>query len=432
MFYCLLSQCVNINVMRLTKLFTKTRKEVPADETAKNAQLLIKAGFVHKEMAGVYSFLPLGLKVLNKVSSIIREEMDEIGGQEILMPALQLKDRYIATNRWDDKEVDNWFKTKLANGSELGLGFSHEENLVPIMKDYITSYKDMPSAVYQIQNKFRNELRSKSGIMRGREFLMKDMYSFTITQKEHEEFYEKAKQAYIRIFERMGIGDETFVTFASGGSFSKFSHEFQTLSDAGEDTIYLDRTKKIAINKEVFSEEVCKDLGVNKDELEEVKGIEVGNIFSLGTKFSSPFDLSVIDEKGQNKVVIMGCYGIGISRLMGTIAELYSDDKGLVWPINIAPFTVYLARIGEESEVVKAADELYKELTKSGIDVLYDDRDVRAGEKFADADLMGIPHRIVISDKTVSAKKLEYKKRSSADVELINEADLMKKLAHQK
>lgn len=418
--------------MKYSQLFTKTRKEVPADETAKNAQLLIRAGFVHKEMAGVYSYLPLGLKVLNKVSTIVREEMDDIGGTEILMPALQLKDRYVATNRWDDKEVDNWFKTKLANGSELGLGFSHEENLVPIMKDYISSYKDMPAAVYQIQNKFRNELRSKSGIMRGREFLMKDMYSFTITQKEHEDFYEKAKQAYVRIFNRVGIGDETFVTFASGGSFSKFSHEFQTLSDAGEDTIYLDRAKKIAINKEVFSEQVCKDLGVDKDELEEVKGIEVGNIFSLGTKFSAPFDLSVIDERGENQTVIMGCYGIGISRLMGTIAELYSDDKGLVWPANIAPFTVYLARIGEETEVAKAADELYDELTKSGIEVIYDDRDVRAGEKFADAELMGIPHRVVVSDKTVVAKKLEYKKRTSTEAELINKAELVKKLAHQK
>ena len=270
--------------MRLSKTFSKTTKNVPTDEVSKNAQLLIKAGYVHKEMAGVYTYLPLGLKVLNNIANIVREEMNAIGGQEILMPTLQVKERYVATGRWDDKVVDDWFKTKLVNGSELGLGFSHEENLVPIMKQYISSYRDLPALVYQIQTKFRNELRSKSGLMRGREFLMKDMYSFAISQEQHEKIYNKVQDAYSKVFDRLGLGKKTFITTSGGGSFSKYSHEFQTLSEAGEDTIYLDRKKKVAINKEVFNDKVIDDLGLKRDELDEVRSIEVGNIFSLSTQ----------------------------------------------------------------------------------------------------------------------------------------------------
>ena len=418
-----------MNSMRLSQLFTKTSKNVPTDEVAKNAQLLIRAGFVHKEMAGVYSYLPLGLRVLNNISDIVREEMNNVGGQEILMPALQVPERYELTNRWDDKIVDNWFKTKLVNGTELGLGFSHEENLSPIIKDYLTSYKDLPFAPYQIQTKFRNELRSKSGIMRGREFLMKDMYSYALTQEQHDKFYEEVKQAYMRIFHRVGIGDQTFVTFASGGSFSKYSHEFQTLSEAGEDIIYLDRTKKIAVNKEVFSDEILAEIGLDKQKLEEVKGIETGNIFSLGTKFSAPFDLTVTDSvSGEKVTVIMGCYGIGIGRLMGTIVELLSDEKGLVWPENIAPAKVYLALLGNDPEVVKNCDSLYEELTLAGISVLYDDRDERPGAKFADADLLGIPYRVVVSDKTDAAGMYEIKGRTANAPEMLDKTSLLKKL----
>jgi len=405
--------------MKRSQLFIKTRKDAPADETAKNAQLLIRAGFVSKDMAGVYSYLPLGLKVLNNIATIIREEMNAIGSQEILMPALQVKERYELTNRWDDTQVDVWFKTKLANGTELGLGFSHEENLTAILKNFLNSYKDLPLSVYQIQNKFRNELRSKSGLMRGREFLMKDMYSFTLTGEQHDEYYERAKKAYENVFERVGLGDRTFITFASGGSFSKYSHEYQTLSEAGEDTIYLSREKNLAVNEEVLNEEVLAELDLKREDLEEVKAIEVGNIFSLSTKFSAPVELNVPDENGQLQTVIMGCYGIGVSRLMGTIAELMSDDKGLVWPDNIAPAQVYLARLGEDTEVVKVADDLYVGLQAKGIEVLYDDRDVRPGEKFADADLMGIPYRFVVSAKTVEQNKVEVKKRTK------NESDLL-------
>ncbi len=414
--------------MRLSQLFTKTSKNVPADETAKNAKLLIQAGFIHKEMAGVYTFLPLGLRVLNNIANIVREEMDAIGGQEVLMPALQLKEHYVTTGRWSDEVVDNWFKTKLINGTELGLGFSHEEDLTPLIKNFITSYKDLPIAVYQVQTKFRNELRSKSGLMRGREFLMKDMYSFSLNQAQHDEFYEKAQAAYTRIYARLGIGDRTFMTFASGGSFSKYSHEFQTLSDAGEDTLYLSRKQGIAINKEVMNDDVVAELSIDRAELEEVKGIEVGNIFSLNTKFSEPFGLAANDETGVATPIIMGCYGIGISRAMGTIAELLSDDKGLVWPENIAPAKVYIARLGDSPAVVKQADELYERLTQSRITVLYDDRNARPGQKFANADLMGIPTRVVISDKTVEAQTYELKGRSSQEATQVSLQDLLKTL----
>ena len=398
--------------MRLSKTFSKTTKDIPSDEKAKNAQLLIKAGYVHKEMAGVYSYLPLGLRVLNNISNIVREEMNAIDGQEILMPALQIKERYMTTGRWDDKVVDDWFKTKLVNGTELGLGFSHEENLVPLMKKYINSYRDLPILPYQIQTKFRNELRSKSGLMRGREFLMKDMYSFAISQEQHEEIYTKVKDAYSEIFSRLGLANETFITTASGSSFSKYSHEFQTLSQAGEDTIYLDRNKKIAINKEVLTDDVITDLGLKREGLEEVRAIEVGNIFSLGTKFTEPFGLKVNNQAGEIQTLIMGCYGIGISRVLGTIVELYADDKGIVWPKAIAPARVILVRVGNDPK----------------IEVIYDDRDLRPGEKFSDADLLGIPSRVIVSDKTIESKLLEFKDRTSDEVQYISELDLLAKL----
>ena len=549
--------------MRLSQLFTKTSKTVPADEAARNAQLLIQAGYIHKEMAGVYSFLPLGLRVLNNIENIVREEMNALGGQEMSMPALQVKERYELTGRWDDKVVDNWFKTKLMNGAELGLGFSHEENLSPIVKRFVNTYKDLPIAPYQIQTKFRNELRSKSGLIRGREFLMKDMYSFSISQEQHDDFYAKAQKAYKKIYDRLGIGDHTVMVLASGGSFSKYSHEFQTFCGAGEDLIFRTsdgtyHNREIAASKvgkanksekakpyqevkgegvigvqallkhldipiekstktlvydtdsgETIMAAVRSDYDVNElklceaagcssltlagddtvkkltgaevgyaglvnlpkgirifwdDSLEVIcnfetganktgyhsinvnfgrdvklpeqfydfknakegdldpktgkpmqtqKGVEVGNIFSLGTKFSKPFDLKVSDEHGKLVTLIMGCYGIGISRLMGTIAELFNDDKGLVWPEAVAPAKVYLARLGDNKDVVKQADELYENLTAAGVQVLYDDRDLRPGEKFADADLLGIPYRVVVSDKTVAAGNYELKARTA-------------------
>ena len=412
--------------MQVSHLFTKTLKNAPADEVAKNAQLLIRAGFVHKEMAGVYAYLPLGKKVLENITQIIREEMDAVGGSEISLTALQSKGPWEASGRWDDAVLDVWFKTKLANGSELGLAPTHEEPLTMLMKNYIHSYKDLPVYPYQFQIKFRNELRSKSGLMRGREFWMKDLYSFSRTQEEHDAFYEKISGAYDRVFERLGLGDSTFKTFASGGSFAKFSHEFQTISEVGEDVIYLDRAKNIAINEEVLNDEVLAELGVNRDELEEVKAVEVGNIFTLGTRFSDPLDLNYTDENGESKPVIMGSYGIGPSRLMGLIAEHFADDKGLVWPENVAPYKVYLVSIGD---VAEQANELYEKLKTAGVSVLFDDRDERPGAKFADAELIGLPYRVTISGRLLEEEKLEFTPRNGGETELLTLDELLAKIA---
>ncbi|MDO8624012.1 MAG: aminoacyl--tRNA ligase-related protein [bacterium] len=415
--------------MRQSQLFTKTRREAPADEVAKNAQLLIRAGYVHKEMAGVYSYLLLGLRVLNNIIEIIREEMNVIGGQEIVMTALQDKTLWERTDRWDDKKVDNWFKANLKTGGETGLGITHEEPLTRIMTEHIASYRDLPVMVYQFQNKFRNELRAKSGVMRGKEFLMKDLYSFARTPDEHETQYAAAREAYKKIFNRLGIGDKTYVTFASGGVFSDFSEEFQTLSEAGEDTIYIDEEKGIAINKEILTDEALDKLGLNRANLVERKAIESGNIFHLGTRFSEALGLTFTDEKGQKVPVVMGSYGIGVTRMVGILAEVFGDDKGLVWPESVAPFTYHLVSLGHAGdEVARAADALYDEMTKKGVSVLYDDRDLRAGEKFADSDLIGIPWRIVVGKETLESGKLELVERATGKLERVTREDLLSSL----
>lgn len=406
--------------MRQSQLFTKARKEPPKDEVSKNAQLLIRAGYVNKEMAGVYSYLPLGLRVLNKIKNIIREEMNAIGGQEIFLTSLQESDIWKKTGRWDDEVVDDWFKTKLKNDQDLGLAFTHEEPLAKLMTNHINSYKDLPVFVYQIQTKFRNELRSKSGLMRGREFPMKDMYSFMRNQEDTEEFHEKAKVAYMNIFKRAGIGDRTYVTVSNGGSFSKYSYEFQTLSDAGEDVIHLSRENNIAVNDDDYSDELLKDFNLEGMEFEKAKSIEVGDIYKLGTKYSEAFGLMFKNEKGKEEPVNMGSYGIGVSRLMGTIVEVLSDDKGIVWPREVAPYTIHLLKLGDN----EYADELYNKLTEAGVEVLYDDRDVSAGEKFALSDLLGLPFR-VIAGKETSRDSIELVERGSGEERRISEEDLL-------
>ena len=412
--------------MLQSNLFTKTRREDPKDEVAKNAKLLIRGGFINKEMEGVYSFLPLGLRVLNKITGIIREEMNAVGGQEISMTALQNLDVWKKTGRADDEVVDVWFKTNLKEGGELGLGFTHEEPITNMLLSHISSYRDLPISVFQFQTKFRNETRAKSGLIRGREFLMKDLYSFHGSLEEHNSFYDQAKQAYLNIFRRTGIGDQTYITFASGGSFSASSDEFQTLSEAGEDIIYLSREKNIAINKEVCTDELLAKMGINRESLEEVKSIEVGNIFHLGTKFSGPLALNFIDQAGEIKPVIMGSYGLGPSRLMGTIAEVLSDDKGIIWPKEVAPFDVHIIVIGgEDSEAMTEATKLASKLEASGLEVLLDDRDRPAGEKFADADLYGIPTRVVISPKTLEEGAIEVKDRKTGEVKKLSEEELL-------
>ncbi len=413
--------------MRRSQLFIKTRKDAPADETAKNAQLLIRAGFVHKEMAGVYAYSPLGLKVLENIKTIVREEMNAVGGQEVMMTVLQPRDLFEKTDRWDDAKVDNWFKTRLNNGSELGMGLTHEEPIVDMLSDYINSYKDLPLLVYQIQSKFRNELRAQAGLLRGREFVMKDMYSFAHNQEEHQKIYEQVADAYVRVYDRLGIGDITYRTYADGGIFTpRFSDEFQMLSEIGEDTIYVDEERKLAVNQEVIDDSRLSDTDIDKSKLKEYKAIEVGNIFPLESKYTDALGVYYTDNEGKQQKIIAGCYGIGVSRLMGALAEHFADDNGLVWPQNIAPAQVYLARLGDDEAVVAAADDLYDELQDKGIDVLYDDRDARPGEKFADADLMGIPYRVVISNKTIEQNKVELKKRSENDTELIDFTSLIK------
>lgn len=398
--------------MRQSQLFTKTKKENPADEVSKNAQLLIRAGYIHKEMAGVYSILPLGYRVMEKIVDIIKEEMNAIGGIQMKTSVIQTKEVWEKTNRWDDEIVDVWFKTKLKNGTEVALSFTNEEAYSSIMKNFISSYKDLPLYPYDFKTIFRNETRSKSGMMRGREFYWKALYSFSVDKEQHDEFYEKAKQAYHNVFRRAGLENYTYLTFASGGTFSKFSHEFQTVSEAGEDLIYIDEAKGIAINEEVLTDDVLLELGINRSNLVEKKAIEVGNIFSLASKFSEPFELTYKNNEGIDVPVFMGSYGIGVTRLMGTIVEVLSDEKGIVWPESVAPFKVHLLQLGDQ--IITNAEEIYNALLGNNIEVLFDDRvGLSAGEKFADSDLLGIPHRIVVSERSLAQGGVEYKKRDS-------------------
>lgn len=413
--------------MKQSKLFTKTRKEAPSDETSKNAELLIRAGFIHKEMAGVYSYLPLGLRVIKKIEGIIRDEMNKVDGLEMKTSILQDKEIWEKTNRWSDDEVDIWFKTKLKNGGEVGLSWSNEENFATISRQYVSSYKDLPLFLFDFKDILRNETRSKSGILRGREFYWKALYSFTKDEKEHNDFYEKMKVAYQNIFRRTGIGHITYLTFASGGAFSKYSHEFQALTSAGEDTIYVSESNSIAVNKEVMEEEVLKSLGLEKDKLVEHRAIEVGNIFTLGTSKSKALDLSYTDKNGDKIPVFMGSYGIGLGRLMGTVVETLADDKGIVWPESIAPFKIHLLVLSADEVVLNEANKVYDSLLKAGVEVLFDDRpDVSAGEKFSDADLLGIPYRSVISQRSMKENGIEIKKRTEEKGRIVSLDELLK------
>lgn len=411
--------------MRMSKLFTRTLKDAPADEVSLNAKLLIRAGFVHKEMAGVYSYLPLGLRVVEKIKQIVREEMNAINSQELIMSSLQPKEPWERTGRWSDEVVDIWFKSQLQDGTAVGFGWSHEEPIVQLMEQYIRSYKDLPVSVYQFQTKMRNEVRAKSGIMRGREFVMKDMYSLHATKEDLDAYYDGAIEAYKRVYDRLGFGDDTFVTFASGGAFTKFSHEFQTICDAGEDYIYLNREKNIAINDEVLDEAVA-ELGIKKEELERVKTAEVGNIFNFGTQKTDDMGVFYTDADGKKQSLYIGSYGIGVTRVMGVVAEKFSDDKGLVWPEAIAPFKVHIVSLGGKAEA--EADALYDELIDAGIEVIYDDRDERAGVKFADADLIGVPYRVTVSERNLASSQYEFMVRQSGETELLTKDRLIAKI----
>ena len=414
--------------MRQTHLFTRTLKEAPTDEEAKNAQLLIRAGYVHKEMAGSYQLLPLGLRSIEKIKQIVREEMNEVGGQELLATNLQPKEVWDRTGRWDDSVVDCWFKTELKAGGTIGLAWSHEEPLANMMKNHINSYKDLPKVIYQFQNKLRNELRAKSGVMRGREFIMKDAYSFSRGEEDHNAFYEGSKEAYMKVFERLGVGEDTYITFAAGGAFTEFSHEFQTVCEAGEDITYINKEKGIAINEEVLSDKVLEDLGVTKDELTATKTAEVGNIFNFGRQKAEEVGLFFNEESGEKTAVWMGSYGIGVTRLLGVLVEKFADDKGIVLPWSVAPYQMHLVGLNlDNDEVRDYADGIYNAALEKGIEVLYDDRiEARPGEKFADSDLIGLPYRVVVSKKTKEEGKFEVVQRSTGETKFLTESEMYK------
>lgn len=405
--------------MRQSHLFTNTWREAPAEEVSVNAKLLARAGFVDKLMAGVYSYLPLGFLVIKKIETIIREELNVIGGQELLLPALHPKQVWEQTGRWST--MADLYKLADSSGREFALGGTHEEIVAPLIKKYLHSSRRLPLAVYQFQTKFRMELRAKSGLLRGREFFMKDMYSFHADEKDFETYYAQVQKTYAAIFKRVGIGEQTVLTFASGGSFSKYSHEFQTLTPAGEDIIYRCAKCDVAVNREISAEQkVCPrcDRALNTKDGE--RAIEVGNIFSLKTKFSDAFHLTYKNAQGQAQPVIMGCYGIGLSRLMGTIVEVHHDERGICWPKGVAPLDVHLLRLQDSPEITRAADALYAALQKAGVAVLYDDREsISTGEKLADADLIGLPTRVIVSEKTISADSVEIKPRTAKDVTLV-------------
>lgn len=416
--------------MKYSQLFGKTTRNIPRDEVAVNAQLLTKAGFIYKVMAGVYAYTPLGFKVLENIKQIVREEMSTVGGQEMIMTGLQPHQIWEETTRWSDEVVDVWFKSKLKDETEVGLAWSHEEAMMDMVRQNLASYKELPINIYQFQTKMRNELRAKSGIMRGREFVMKDMYSFSVDAEQHEQFYKATMDAYTRVFGRVGLGDDTYVTFASGGAFTQFSHEFQTVCEAGEDVIYVNREKGIAVNEEVLNDETLQSLGVTQDELEKVKSAEVGNIFNFGTEKSEQMECAFTNAEGQKQYVHLGSYGIGITRLMGVIVEKFHDERGIVWPESVAPARVHLVNLGVEEQVKNQASKLYDQLQSQGIEVLWDERDVSAGVKLGDADLIGLPWRVLISNKTLGQDKVEVKKRDQVETEMLSIDELTNKLTN--
>jgi len=415
--------------MLQSKLFTKTLREAPSDEQSQSAKLLLRAGFVDKVAAGLYTMLPLGFLVLQKIERIIVEEMDKLGAQRVLMTGLVPKKNWDATGRW--QVLDDLFKLESRNKDAYGLGVTHEEVITPIAKKFVFSYKDLPFSAYQIQTKFRDELRAKSGLLRTREFLMKDLYSFHSDQKDLDEFYQKVKKAYFKIFNRAGLRGKTYFTCASGGTFSEFSHEFQALTPAGEDIIFICAKCGLAINREIKDKyPQCPECGAG--DFKEEKSIEVGNIFQLGTKFSDAFSLEYSAKTGQKKAVIMACYGIGLQRLMGAVVEANNDGSGIVWPKAVAPFDIHLLELPSknasfEKRIRATVKKIYADLQKQGIEVLYDDRsDKSVGEKFKDCDLIGIPVRIVVSERTLEKKSVEIKNRNSKAAKLVKISELAK------
>lgn len=398
--------------MRFSTLFGKTLREAPKDETSANAQLLIKGGFIEKYFAGVYEILPLGLTVVKKISDIVREEMNAIGGQEVFLTTLQPKELWDESGRWE-KLKGVMYQMKDSSGKDVGLGFTHEEPMVDLVRRRVNSYKDLPVYLYQIQTKFRDEPRPRSGLLRGREFLMKDLYSFSTSQEDLNKFYEVCAEAYKKVFDRLGL--KTVYTEAAGGVFTKENtHEFQVINEAGEDTIFVCEKCDYSVNKEIAEVKEGDKCPKCDSKIKEERAIEVGNIFRFGTAYAESMGMSFTDEAGKKQPIWLGSYGIGITRAMATIVEVYHDEKGILWPDAVAPAHIHLISIGANKE----AGELYEKLIKAGKEVIYDDRDVSAGVKLGDADLIGIPERWVISEKTLKEDSVEVKKRDEAEATL--------------
>ncbi len=410
--------------MLQSKLFYKASKNKTAGVESVSHDLLVRAGYVDQLMSGVYSFLPMGYRTLKKIENIIRANMEAVDGQELLLPVLQPKENWVITDRINiEKEI--LFVLKGNGDKEYVLGPTHEEVITPLAKKVILSYRDLPLYVFQIQDKLRDELRPKSGLLRVKEFIMKDLYSFHATQEDLDAYYERVAKAYVNIYKQCGIGAQTYRTFASGGSFSKYSDEFQTVTEAGEDLIYICKKCSLAFNKEIKAE-VPTCTNCQSSEFEEKKAVEVGNIFKMGTRYSAPFQLTFTDKDGKPQPVLMGCYGIGLGRLMGAIIEASHDDNGIIWPKSVAPFLVHLIGVGESPAVKKATEKLYTDLQKQNIEVLYDDREQKGpGEKFAESDLLGIPYRLVVSEKTLAQDSVEVKERSKEKAKLVKLADII-------
>ncbi|MFB6225797.1 MAG: proline--tRNA ligase [Candidatus Paceibacteria bacterium] len=409
--------------MKQSNLFTKTKKNPPQDADSKNAKLLIQGGFIDQLASGIYSFLPLGLRSLRKVKDIIREEMNDIGGQEILMPAIHPKEIWEQTDRWNEPGEEVMFQFEGRSGKEYGLGWSHEEVITRIAQKHSFSYRDLPFSVYQIQDKFRNEPRAKSGLLRGLEFSMKDMYSFHLSEDGLEDYYETVADSYGKIFKRCGL--DSIRTRADGGSFSKFSDEFQVITENGEDTIYTCNECSFSQNSELGEFEDGSECPECSGAIEGHRAIEVGNIFKLKTKYSDAFDFTVTGEDGKENDVYMGCYGIGPSRVLGSIVEVHHDDNGIVWPSSVAPFHVHLVSLSSndsktQDKINKKSEQIYNQLKESDIEVLWDDRaNTSAGEKFAVSDLLGMPIRLVISKNTLEEEAVELSERSSDEENMI-------------
>lgn len=404
--------------MKQSQLLNATLKEAPQDEVSVNAKLLTRGGFVAKLTAGVYTYLPLGLRVLQKISGLVREEMQTLGAQELLLPALHPKEVWQRTDRWSNPGREVMFQLQGRGEREYGLGWTHEEVITPLLKPFLRSYRELPLALYQIQTKFRDEPRAKSGLLRGREFIMKDLYSFHATTEDLDQYYEQVKSSYNRIFKRLELS--ALCAEASGGAFSPLSHEFQVPTPAGEDIILQCPQKDYVVNREIAKVQQGENCPYCGTPIEARRAIEVGNIFRLGTRFAQSFNLTYKDQAGAEQLAVMGCYGLGITRLLGALVEVHHDERGIIWPAAAAPFTVHLLALQDLPAVRKSAEQLYQDLQKIGVAVLYDERtDVSAGEKFAEADLLGCPLRLIVSEKTLAQAGVETKLRAQEQTKLM-------------